>query len=174
MGFNAVSCAVRAVSLVILGSRAVEGSPSYSYPVLSSIIRLDCLEELFLLSLISFRRVSTVKGFNAVFYTVWAIFLMSLELQAVEGASFSSRLVIDTDIRLNSRKIMLINRPCSIIPLKIEKKVAKTANSWHANRGQHFTRGWDSLRGLAYPALSYSYIYKEKLYIIVKEIFYYN
>jgi hypothetical protein len=47
---------------------------------------------------------------------------MILELKAVEGASFSSYLVIGTDIRLDLRKIMLENRPYGTIPLKIEKK----------------------------------------------------
>jgi hypothetical protein len=59
---------------------------------------------------------------------------------------------VGINLRLDLRKIMLENRPYGTIPLKIEKKrlprpqdSAKTTDSWHANRGQHFTRGWDRI-----------------------------
>jgi hypothetical protein len=62
-----------------------------------------------------------------------------LEPEAVEEAVSSFNLVVGTSVRLDLCKIMLEKRLYSTVPLQIEKKkVAKTENPWHTNRGAAF------------------------------------
>jgi hypothetical protein len=90
-----------------------------------------------------------VTDLNNVFCFVLTVFLMILESTAAEGAAFSSYLVAGTGVRLDLRRIMLEDRAYGPVPPKPKKKLprpqtsAKTKYSWHANRGPHFTGGWD-------------------------------
>jgi hypothetical protein len=69
---------------------------------------------------------------------------MILGSTAAEGAAFSSHFIAGTGVHLDLRRIMLEDRAYGPVPPKNKKKVAKTKYSWHANRGPHFTGGWDS------------------------------
>jgi hypothetical protein len=125
--FNAVFYVVRAVSSVILGSRAIGGALVCFHPVSGTNIRLDCSGRSFSSSSIGCRRVPIVTDLNDVFYFVLTVFLMILGSTAAEGAVFSSHLVVGTGVRLDLRRIMLEDRAYGPIPPENEKKVAKAA-----------------------------------------------
>jgi hypothetical protein len=100
-------------------------------------------------SLISFKEVLIVTDLNDVFCFVLTVFLIILGSTAAEEAAFSSYLIAGTGVRLDLRRIILKDRAYRPIPPKPKKKLprpqisAKTKYSWHANRGPHFTGGWD-------------------------------
>jgi hypothetical protein len=123
------------------------------YSVSGTNISLDYLKELFLLSLISYKEILIVIDLNDVFCFVLTVFLMILESTAAEEEPFSSYLIVGTGVRLDLRRIMLEDRAYRPVPPKTKKKLprpqttAKTKYSWHANRGPHFTGGWDKKNG---------------------------
>jgi hypothetical protein len=128
---------------------AIRGASVCFHLVSDADISLDCSEELFLSSLISYKEVLIVTDLNDVFCFVLTVFLIILGSTAAEGAAFSFYLFAGTGVRLDLRRIMLEDRAYGPVLPKNEKKVAKTKYSWHANRGPHFTGGWDTMLSLS-------------------------
>ena len=137
---------------MILRSKAIEGALIYFYPVIDTDVRLDCSDRSFLLSTVDSRGRLMMTDLSAVFCFILAAFLVILGSKAIKGAASASHFIIGFGVRPDLRRIMLKDRANSTISLKRKKKgcqdrreVSRAQNSWHANRGQHFTGAWDSL-----------------------------
>jgi hypothetical protein len=110
---------------VILELRAIRGAPVCFHLVLGTNISFNYLEELFLLSLISFKGVLIVTDLNDVFCFVLIVFLMILESTAAEGAAFAFYLIAGTSVRLDLRRIMLKDRAYRPVLPKLKKKLPR-------------------------------------------------
>jgi hypothetical protein len=110
---------------VILELRAIREAPVCFHLVSGTNISFNYLEELFLLSLISFKEVLIVTDLNDVFCFILIVFLMILESTAAEEAAFSSYLVTGTSVRLDLYRIMLKDRAYRPALPKPKKKLLR-------------------------------------------------
>jgi hypothetical protein len=68
-------------------------------------------------------------GLRAVFCSILVVFLVILRLEAIEGAPFSSQIVLSTGVRFDLRRFMLEDRRNSVVYVELGEIHAKIIKS---------------------------------------------